>query len=235
MDLNVKLQGLKYNYEKLHGCFCKILRFQWFSGFMELFSLRKICRICPRGCGPGPPALAHGSTDFIKRQPLASRSMAQIEPSEPVSRPFITDPTVEAAGSGRGRRGITLAAARHGRARRLTGVRVFLSYGGRFPMRFAPTGSQRRGELNYANLNRRRATTVRWLGRWLATVRAASGEASTLRTCAEAFSNSLLASRPINCSERWWKTRIWWLPRVRWVVNLRPKIRTIGDTIYRGF
>jgi hypothetical protein len=26
-------------------------------------------------------------------------------------------------------------------------------------MRFAPTGSQRRGELDYANLNRRRAAT----------------------------------------------------------------------------
>jgi hypothetical protein len=23
MDLNVKLQGLKYNYEKVQGCFCK--------------------------------------------------------------------------------------------------------------------------------------------------------------------------------------------------------------------
>jgi hypothetical protein len=46
-----------------------------------------------------------------------------------------------------------------GRARWLTGVRVFSSYGGRFLMRFAPTGSQRRWERVYANLNRRRAAT----------------------------------------------------------------------------
>jgi hypothetical protein len=42
MELNIKLQGLKYNYEKVQGCFGKILRFQGFSGFMELFSLRKV-------------------------------------------------------------------------------------------------------------------------------------------------------------------------------------------------
>jgi hypothetical protein len=35
----------------------------------------------------------------------------------------------------------------------------FSSYGGRFSMRFGPTGSQRRGEFDYANLNRRRAAT----------------------------------------------------------------------------
>jgi hypothetical protein len=99
MDLNVKLQGLKYNYEKLQGCFCKILRIQRFSNFMELFSLRKICRICPRGCGPGPPASAHGSTDFIKRRSLASGSRAQIEPSEPVSRLLIS--TVHHRSNGR--------------------------------------------------------------------------------------------------------------------------------------
>jgi hypothetical protein len=66
---------------------------------------------------------------------------------------------IEAAGSSRGRRELALAAARHGQARWLTGVLVFSSYGGQFPMRFAPTGSQRRGEHDYANLNRRRAAT----------------------------------------------------------------------------
>jgi hypothetical protein len=90
MDLNVKLQRLKYNYEKFQGCFCKISRFQWFSGFMELFSLRKIHRIRPRGCGLGPPASAHGSTDFNKHRSLASGSTAQIELSEPVSRFLIS-------------------------------------------------------------------------------------------------------------------------------------------------
>jgi hypothetical protein len=64
------------------------------------------------------------------------------------------DLTAEAAGSNRERRLLTLAVVRRGRARRLTGIRVFSSYGGRFLMRFAPTESQRRGEHVYANLNR---------------------------------------------------------------------------------
>jgi hypothetical protein len=95
-------------------------------------------------------------------------------------------------------------------------------------MRFAPTESQRRGERVYANLNRRRAATVSRLGRCLATVRAASGEASAPRTCAKASSSFLLASRPTNCSD-------WWLPRVRRVLDLRPKIRSMCSAIYMGF
>jgi hypothetical protein len=67
------------------------------------------------------------------------------------------DPTVEAAGSGRGWCWLALVATCHGRARRLTGVRVFSSYSGRFSIRFPPTGSQRRGEHVYAILNRWRA------------------------------------------------------------------------------
>jgi hypothetical protein len=90
MDLNVKLQGLKYNYEKNQGCFCKILRFQWFSRFMVLFLLRKIHRICPQHRGLGPPAPAHGSMDFIKCRSLPSRSTAQIDPSEPLFRLLIS-------------------------------------------------------------------------------------------------------------------------------------------------
>jgi hypothetical protein len=78
-------------------------------------------------------------------------------------------------------------------------------------------------------------TTVRRLDRCLATVREASGEASAPRACAEASLNSLLASRPTNCSEWRRKTQIWWLPRVRWVLDMRPKIRTTGGAIYRGF
>jgi hypothetical protein len=70
-----------------------------------------------------------------------------------------SNPTAEAAGSGRGWRWLTLAAARRGQAWRLAGVRVFLSFGGRFSIRFAPTGSQRRGEHVYANHNRRREAT----------------------------------------------------------------------------
>jgi hypothetical protein len=147
---------------------------------MELFSLRKIRRICPRHRGPGPPLSAHGSTDFIKCRSLASGLTARIESSEPVSLLGCLDPigrwvaigssqpmqespsanpTAEVAGSGRGRRWLVLTLARRGRARWLTGVWVFSSYGDRFSMRFAPMGSQWRGERVYANLNRRRATT----------------------------------------------------------------------------
>jgi hypothetical protein len=57
---------------------------------MELFFLRKIHRIRPRGCGPGPLASAHGSTNFIKRRSLTFGLMAQIEPSEPVSQLLIS-------------------------------------------------------------------------------------------------------------------------------------------------
>jgi hypothetical protein len=76
---------------------------------------------------------------------------------------------------------------------------------------------------------------VRQLGGCLATVRAAFGKASALRTCAKACSTSLIAPRPTNCSKQWQKTRIWWLPRVWRVLDLRPKIHTICGAIYRGF
>jgi hypothetical protein len=52
-----------------------------------------------------------------------------------------------------------LTVARHGQAQRLARDWVFSSHGGRFTMGFARTGSQRRGELDYANLIRRRAAT----------------------------------------------------------------------------
>jgi hypothetical protein len=175
---------------------------------------------------------AHGSTGFIKRRPLATGSTAWIEPSELLSRLLISVVHHRSDGWGSW---LWPGAARHGRAWCLTRVWVFLSHGGRFSMRFAPTGSQRWGELDYANLIRRRAATVRWLSRRLVTVRVASGEALAPRTCVEASSSSLLASRLINCSKRWGKTRIWWLPRVRRVLDLRPKIHTIGGAIYRGF
>jgi hypothetical protein len=58
---------------------------------MKLFSLRKICRICPQHRGSGPPAPAHGSTDFIKCQSLVTRSMARIKPIELVSWLLISD------------------------------------------------------------------------------------------------------------------------------------------------
>jgi hypothetical protein len=102
-------------------------------------------------------------------------------------------------------------------------------------MRFAPTGSQRGGELDYAYLIWWRAAMVRRLGRCLVTARAASSEALAPRMYIMASLSSLLASRLINCSERRWKTQIWWLPRVRRVLELRLKIRSRGGAIYRGF
>jgi hypothetical protein len=110
---------------------------------MQLFSLRKIRRICPQHRGPDPPSPTHGPTDFIKRRSLVFISTAQIESSESVSllgcldpigrwvaigssQPMQespgADPTAEVAGSGRGRRRFTLVAVRRGRARWLTGV-----------------------------------------------------------------------------------------------------------------
>jgi hypothetical protein len=121
---------------------------------MELVSLRKIRRKCPQHSGPGPPALSHGSTDFIKHRPLATGLTARIKPIELVSQLLIS--TVHCWFDGWLRPG---AAAHRGQAWRLTGVRVFSSYGGRFSMRFAPTGSDQWGERVYANLNRRRAAT----------------------------------------------------------------------------
>jgi hypothetical protein len=37
MDLNVKLQGLKYNFGKVQGCFYKIRMFCDFLEFLKLF------------------------------------------------------------------------------------------------------------------------------------------------------------------------------------------------------
>jgi hypothetical protein len=152
MDLNVKLQGLKYKFGKVQECFCKISRCRQFLGFMDLFSLREIHRICPRDCGPGPPASAHGSMGFIRRQPLATGLTARIKPSEPLSRLLILAFHHRYDGWGDwlrpGRCRLALTVVHHILARRLTGVRVFVSHGGRFPMRFAPTRSQQQGELD---------------------------------------------------------------------------------------
>jgi hypothetical protein len=71
-------------------CFCKILRCWWFSGFTDSFFLREIHRICPRDCGPGPPASAHGSTGFIKHRPLIQRSTSKIYHREGISQLLIS-------------------------------------------------------------------------------------------------------------------------------------------------
>jgi hypothetical protein len=82
MHLNVKLQGLKYNFGKVQGCFCKIAVLWDFLEFSVLFYYRKICGIGLQPHGPGPWAPAHESTDLIKRRPLATGSMAWIKPSK---------------------------------------------------------------------------------------------------------------------------------------------------------
>jgi hypothetical protein len=204
-----------------------------------IFSSRKIRRICPQHCGLGPPTPAHGSTDFIKRQSLASGLTTQIESSEPVSRLLISA-VHRWFGDWGGwlRPGAAPARARDG-ASRLSAVAhrsstVVSFWWGLFLRDHSDEGNVFMLTL-IGGERQRSPATVRRLGRCLLTVRAAFGEASAPRACAKASSSSLLASRPTNCSDRRWKTWIWWLPRVRRVLDLRPKIRTICDATYRGF
>jgi hypothetical protein len=87
-------------------------------GIYGIIFLKKIRRICPRHCGPGPPVSAHGSTNFIECRSLATRSMAQIDPSETVSRLLIS--AVHHRSNGRGgwlRLGAVQARARGGASR----------------------------------------------------------------------------------------------------------------------
>jgi hypothetical protein len=67
------------------------------------------------------------------------------------------------------RQGDQAARRRHGRARWHAGVPLFLSYGCRFSVRFAPMGTQWWGELVYANLSWKRVAT-----------RSSNGEAAQL-------------------------------------------------------
>jgi hypothetical protein len=41
MGLNVKLQGLKYNFRKVQGCFCKITGAGYFLDLLNYFSKGK--------------------------------------------------------------------------------------------------------------------------------------------------------------------------------------------------
>jgi hypothetical protein len=70
MDLNVKLQGLQYNFGKGQGCFYKINGPWRFSRLIELIFYRKgIDRVyVPVDRVHGVPA--HRSTDHIKLQSL---------------------------------------------------------------------------------------------------------------------------------------------------------------------
>jgi hypothetical protein len=211
---------------------------------MELFSLRKIYRICPRHRGPGPLALAHGSTDIIKRRSLATGYTTQIKPIESVSRLLISAVHHRSDGwHGWLRPRAAPARARDGTLRPRTAVRQSSSF---LKLRWSVFDevccygiTAMRGHMFMLTLIggqwQQSSAMVRRLGWCLSTVRAASGEASAPMTCTKASLSSLLASRLTNCSDRQWKTQIWWLPRVQRVLDLQPKICTICGTIYMGF
>jgi hypothetical protein len=192
---------------------------------MELFSLRKIHRICPRGFGPGPPVSAHGSVGFIKRRLLATGSRLLIS-------------AVHHRSDGWGdvfARGRRVTAERGGSPEfKFSRATVVGFRWGLFLRDHSDEGNSIMLTLIGGEWQQS-PTMVRRLGRCLVTVRAASGEASAPRTCAKASSSSLLASRLTNCSKWQRKTQIWWLTRVRRVLDLRPKICTKGDAIYRVF
>jgi hypothetical protein len=227
---------------------------------MKLFFLRKIHRICPRHHEPCPSAPAHGSTDFIKRWSLASGSTAQIESSEPVSLLGCLDPIWRWVAIGSSQRCKSHPASIR-RLRRLAPVgggagsrsrrRIAAERDGSPEFEFSRAtvigfrwGLLLRDHSDEGNMfmltliggeQQQSPTMVRWLGWCLSTVRAASGEASALRTCTKSSLSSLLASQPTNCSDPWWKTWIWWLPRVWRVLDLWPKNHTICGAIYKGF
>jgi hypothetical protein len=73
MELNVKLQGLKHNFEKVRGCLCKISKRQLFSRFIELFFYWKSHRIGLRNSELESMDPAHGPTVSIKHKPHNSR------------------------------------------------------------------------------------------------------------------------------------------------------------------
>jgi hypothetical protein len=209
-------------------------------------------------CGPSPPALAHGSMDFIKRQSLAFGSTARIESSEPVSLlGCLDDAGLPSALHSWCKshpapiRWLRRLAPAGGSTDWCSCRCVAAESGGSPESEFSRAtvvsfwwGLLLRDHIDEGNMfmlaliggeRQRSPATVRRLGRCLLTVRAASGEASAPRTCAKASLSSLLASRLTNYSDRQQKTWIWWLPRVRRVLDLRPKIRTICGAIYRGF
>jgi hypothetical protein len=239
--------------KKFRGIFCKILRFQQFSRFMELFSLRKIRRICPQHHGPDPPSLAHGPTDFIKRRLLVFGSSARIESSESVSllrcldligrwvaisssQPMQESPVLiwqlRRLASARG--GVGSCSRRCVATERGGSPEFEFSWATVVGFHWGLLLRNHNDEGNIFILTlidgerQRSPTTVGRLGRCLSMVSVASGEASAPRTCAKASSSSLLASWLSNYPDQQWKTRIWWLPRVRRVLDLRPKTRTLS-------
>jgi hypothetical protein len=179
---------------------------------MEVFSLRKIHRICPQHRGPGPPAPAHGSTHFIKCRPLATRSTSQIKPIELVSRLLISvDHHRSDSWDGWLWPWAAPARSRGGASWLSVVARQSLSFLELRCSVFNEVCSSDEGNMFMLTLicgeQQRSLATVRQLGRCLSMVRVASCEDSTPRTCTKDSSSSLLDSRPTNCSDRWWKLK----------------------------
>jgi hypothetical protein len=188
------------------------------------------------GLWTGSTGVGSRSMGFIKRQLLATGSMARMESSKPVSRLLISAVHHRSDGWGAGfTRGWRVTAERGGSPDfKFSRATVVGFQWGLFLRDHSDEGNSIMLILIGGECQRS-PTMVRRLGRCLVTVRAASGEASAPGTCAKASSSSLLASRPTNCSKWRRKTQIWWLTRVQRVLDLRPKICTKGDTIYRVF
>jgi hypothetical protein len=166
---------------------------------MELFSLRKIHRICPRHRGPGPLTPAHGSTNFNKRRSLASGSTAQIDPSEPLSRLLISAVGHRSDGRGGWLQPGAARARTHGSASRpsMTAQRSSSFLKLRWSLLLLQDHGNKGNVFMLTLIGeewQRSPATVRWLGRCLAMVRVASGEASAPWMCAKASLSSLLAS-----------------------------------------
>jgi hypothetical protein len=69
MDLNIKLQGLKYNLEKVWGGGCKKTKPDDFLEVSDLFFYWKIYGVGLQPHEPSPWSPAHGEPIFIKTQP----------------------------------------------------------------------------------------------------------------------------------------------------------------------
>jgi hypothetical protein len=84
MDLNVNFQGLKYNFKKVQGCFCKITNTDEFS---ELLFYWKI-----GGIGPRSVDRIHDAGEWVHGTSLnVSRSSGDLQPglNEPKGYPAL--------------------------------------------------------------------------------------------------------------------------------------------------
>jgi hypothetical protein len=78
MDLYVKLQGIKYSFKKIQGCFCKIPGADEFTESINLFSIQKGVEYVHGLIDPVHGAPIHWSMRLNKWWPLATGSTAGI-------------------------------------------------------------------------------------------------------------------------------------------------------------